>query len=129
MIRVGRLAVVVVWIGLLLALARSQWPPPAPVATQTEALPVADRTDDVWTGVYMKGQKVGYGHTRVVPAGDGYHISDRSFIRLSVLEHVESIRAVTEATAGADFALRSFDLTLDSGLGNFTVHGMVENGS
>lgn len=129
MLRIGRLAVVAVWIGLLLALAHSQWPHSTPLATDTNALPVSDRTDDVWTGVYMKGQKVGYGHTRITPAGDGYHVSDRSFLRLSVLDHVESIRAVTQATTSADFALRTFDLTLDSGIGDFTVHGTVENDS
>ena len=131
MLRVGRLAVVAVWIGLLLALARSQWPQPAPGPEVTDAkpLPVTDRSEDVWTGVYMKGQKVGYGHSRITPVADGYHISDRSFLRLSVLDHVESVRTVTEATAGPDFALRSFDLVLDSGLGDFTVRGTVENQS
>jgi hypothetical protein len=110
-------------------LARSQWPQTASAPAEVAPVAVADHGDDVWTGVYMRGEKVGYGHTRIVPAADGYRISDRSFLRLSVLDHVESIRAVTEATTGADFALRSFDVALDSGLGDFAVHGSVQDGT
>jgi len=126
--RVGRLAVVVVWGVLLLALARGQWaaaghektsaPPPAPA--------VAD-ADDTWMGVYMSGQKVGYSHSRTTPVAEGYQLEETSLLRLSVMDQVQTVRAVIDATTTSDFAVRAFTVTLDSGLGAFAVRGTADD--
>src|SRR5262245_13262841 len=126
MLRVGRLAVVAVWVGLLLALARSH----APLGTEAPGSPPAPApaavADDAWMGVYMRGQKVGYSHSRMTPADGGYRFEETSYLRLSVLEQVQTVRSVIDATTTPDFALRSFSVALDSGLGVFDVRGTVE---
>src|SRR5215831_3285310 len=126
MLRVGRVAVVVVWVGLLLALARSQWPLQS---ADPAGLPIvagaADAEDD-WMGVYMHGQKVGYSHTRLTPADGGYRLEETSLLRLSVLEQVQTIRVAIDATTAGDFAVRAFTVKLDSGLGAFDVRGSVD---
>lgn len=126
MLRVGRWVVVVVWAGLLLALARSQWPSalhdsaPAPPAADT-----APNLDDAWMGVYMNGQKVGYTHSRITPVEHGYHFEESSFLRLSVMEQVQTVRVMIDATTTPDFAVRAFTVTLDSGIGAFAVRGTM----
>jgi len=126
MLRVGRVAVVAVWCGLLLALARSQWPS----APSVSAPPVTAATlpaDDAWMGVYMRGEKVGYSHSRMTPVDGGYHLEESSLLRLSVLDRVQTVRATVDATTAADFALRDFTVSLDSDLGAFDVRGRVEH--
>ena len=130
MFRIGRWAVVAVWVGLLLALGRSQWPrhetsAPAPLPPVVDVAAV----DDAWMGVYMRAAKIGYSHGRVSPVADGYRLEESSYLRLSVLDQVQTVRVVTDATTTPDFALRSFTIALDSGLGVFDVQGSVEEGT
>jgi hypothetical protein len=77
MFRIGRWAVVAVWVGLLLALARSHWPRNEASAPAPRP-PAADVTvvDDAWMGVYMRGAKIGYSHGRVSPVADGYRLEE-----------------------------------------------------
>ena len=126
MLRVGRLAVVAVWVGLLLALARSQWPSAAPAPGEPPAVSGPVAADDAWMGVYMRGQKVGYSHSRMTPAPGGYRLEETSLLRLSVLDQVQTVRVVIDAETASDFAVRSFTVALDSGLGVFDVRGAVE---
>jgi len=125
MLRVARFAVVVVWLGLLVALVRSRGP------AESRGVPVspsaaAPAADDAWMGVYMRGEKIGYSHSRMVPDGDGYRLTETSVLRLSVLNEVQTVRLAIDASTGPDFAVRSFAFTLDSGLGPLDVHGTVE---
>jgi hypothetical protein len=124
MARVARIAVVALWVGLLIALTRAPPPSASAPAPALERLP--DAGDDTWTGVYMHGEKVGYGHTQTARVDDGYRITDVSLLRLSVLDRIETVRAVTDATTSADFALQAFRVTVDSGPVTLEVHGMVE---
>lgn len=125
MLRVGRLAVVAVWVALLLALARSQWPS-AQEPVQAPAASGAGATDDAWMGVYMRGQKVGYSHSRMTPIDGGYRLEETSFLRLSVLDQVQTVRVAIDATTTPAFAVQSFTVALDGGLGVFDVRGAVE---
>lgn len=129
MLRIGRWAVVAVWVGLLLALARSQWPQGGhePLAPPAPGGPVA--ADDAWMGVYMRGQKIGYSHSHVTPVTDGYRFEEDSYLRLTVLEQEQTVRIVTDATTTPEFVLRAFTIKLDSGLGVLDVRGSVANGT
>src|SRR5262245_17125665 len=129
MLRVGRLAVVAVWIGLLLVLARSHWPLTGDEAAPPPAPSGALAADDAWMGVYMRGQKIGFSHSRTTPIEGGYRFEETSYLRLKVLEQVQTVRAVIDATTTSDFALRTFSVALDSGLGVFDVRGAVEDGA
>src|SRR5215470_14917098 len=124
--RFGRLAVIALWVGLLVALARSQWSMAArePDAAPPPNAPVA--ADDAWMGVYMRGEKIGYSHERIVPDGDGYRFEETSLLRLSVLGEVQKVRVNIDARTASDFAVRSFTLALDSGLGAMDVSGTAD---
>src|SRR5262249_16391189 len=107
-VRVARLAVVGVWIALLVALARPLLPVGSTHAGDAvpAAAPASD--DDEWMGLYMADHKIGYSHSRMAPDGNGYRLEDTSYMRLSVLDQVQTVTAVTTATTGGDYALRSF---------------------
>jgi hypothetical protein len=126
MLRIGRWAVVAVWVVLLLALARSHWPDAVPEPAPLPPLAVAVDADDAWMGVYMRGQKVGYSHSQIRPVDGGYRLHENSFLRLTVLNQEQTVRIVTTAQTGEDFALRAFTVALDSGLGVLDVRGRVD---
>lgn len=130
MVRVGRWAVLVVWIGLLLALGYSKWPSHevGDAAASGPAAAIGADDDEIWMGVYMRGEKIGYARSQFVPERDGYRIRDQSYLRLTVLEQVESVRLAIDAVADATLALESFALRVESDVGDFTVHGAVRDG-
>jgi hypothetical protein len=128
MLRLARYAVVVVWAALLIALARSHLPA-TQAAPSTAPLPASARAasaGDEWSGLYMKGHKVGYAHSRVAPSADGYRLDDTSVMRLTVLDSEQNVRAVIGADTGLDWALRHFSVALTTDLGSFEVRGAVE---
>jgi hypothetical protein len=120
------MAVVVVWVGLLLALVRTRAPAPSEQPGPAPALDAAAVADDAWMGVYLHGQKVGYGHSRMTPAPGGFRFEETSYLHLAVLDQVQNVRSAIDATTSPDFALRTFSVSLDSGLGVFDVRGNVE---
>jgi hypothetical protein len=79
-------------------------------------------------GVYMQGNKIGYTRQRRIPGKDGYQFEDQSVLRLTVLDTVQTIRTSVQGEAAADHSLRSFSLSLRSGVGDLGVKGTVDAG-
>lgn len=130
-LKAARWMLVLVWLGLLVALVRrpsfeapSNSSSPAPVLGAT---PVSG-SEDSWMGLYMQGNKIGYSHERRLPAGDGYRFEDQSLLRLTVLETAQTVRTLVKAEVGADHSLRSFSVSLRSGVGDLRVDGTVGAG-
>jgi hypothetical protein len=124
----ARFVIVSVWVGLLLML----WQQPA-VETSLigpEILPQSASLDarSGWMGLYMQDRKVGYSNFEISPRGEGYLVTDRSVLRLRVMDTNQTIHAHTIAETDADYGLQSFRVRLQSGVGNFAVEGVVEGG-
>jgi hypothetical protein len=131
-VRVIRFAIVGAWAALLIALATSQLPHPAdPVDPDGHGpQPLAEGAgEEIWTGVYMNGSKIGYGHYRAAPATDAsIRIDETSLLRLTVLDREQTVRATVTAHAGSDLAIRRFEVALITDLGTFAAHGRVADG-
>lgn len=127
MVRAVRFAIVGVWAGLLIALASSSLPhqPADQIGTDTGGAATA-AGEDVWSGIYMKGSKIGYGHYRATPDGDGLRLEETSMLRLTVLDREQTVRATINGSAASDLSLRRFDVALTSDLGTFAARGTVE---
>lgn len=130
--RATRFAIVGVWAGLLIALASPHlWPagePPAPAPGDVPRMAAAASGEDVWSGIYMNGSKIGYGHYRSTPAAAGLRIEETSLLRLTVLDREQTVRATVTADADADFSMRRFDVALTTDLGTFAARGTVSEG-
>jgi hypothetical protein len=127
--RVVRLGVVAAWLILVGILVRDHFaapaPAPGPPAATASSLPVPDES---WMGVYMHDRKIGYSHERVVATEDGYRFAEDSLLRLTVMDAEQTVRAHIDATTGRDYALQSFSLSLQSGLGALKATGTVDAG-
>lgn len=125
-----RLAIVGVWAALLIALASAHLPEAASQPGTALPPPAAQPLgDELWSGVYMKGSKIGYGRYSSAPsASGGLHIEETSMLRLTVLDRPQTVRAEVVAEADADYALRSFAVSLTSDLGTFAARGTIDGG-
>jgi hypothetical protein len=81
---------------------------------------------DRWYGIYMRGGKIGYMVTATRPVGDGYLITEQSFMRLNTLGTVQDVKMRTSTYVDQAFGLRSFDFKLSSQSADFRVKGELK---
>ncbi len=83
-------------------------------------------TSAEWRGVYYRNEKIGFTVSQTVPAGEGFELQEDGRLQMSLLgaRNVVSIR--THARVDRDFAIQSFDFSLDPGTGGTTVRGTID---
>ncbi len=82
-------------------------------------------TSAEWRGVYYRNEKIGFTVSQTMPAGKGFELQEDGRLQMSLLgaRNVVSIR--TRARVDKDFAVQSFEFSLDSGTGGTTVRGTI----
>ena len=78
-----------------------------------------------WRGVYYRGEKIGFTVSQTVPLEDGFELQEDGRLQMSLLGATTAAAIQTKAQVGRDFALRSFEFSLDPGTGRVTVSGRV----
>lgn len=80
-----------------------------------------------WRGVYYRNEKIGFTVSQTIATDDGFELQEDGRLQMSLLgaRNVVSIR--TTARVGRDFALRSFDFSLDPGTGGTRVRGELQD--
>jgi transglutaminase-like putative cysteine protease len=83
-------------------------------------------TSAEWRGVYYRNEKIGFTVSQTIPAGEGFELQEDGRLQMSLLgaRNVVSIR--TRARVDKDFAVQSFDFSLDPGSGGTTVRGTID---
>ncbi len=121
--RLARIALLVLWVGLMFALLRAPEDSP-PTRTQLP-IQVSGSAREGWMGLYLNQRKVGYSHFESTPIEGGYQIVDRSVLRLRMLERDQTIFTQSTAETAADHSLKSFRVRLQSDIGRFQLRGEV----
>ncbi len=113
-----------VWLGLMVTLWNS---PEGEVST---VLPEIRREapDQGWMGLYLEDRKVGYSNFKISEKAGGHTLLDRSVLRLRMLDTNQTVNAQTVAETDETYALESFKMRLQSGVGNFQLSGEVKDG-
>jgi transglutaminase-like putative cysteine protease len=130
--RIVRFLLIAIWLGLVGVLVHEQLGPFGSATAPASDPPVENAeavAQDTWMGVYMQGRKIGYTHHRQVPNDDGYRLEEESVLRLTVLDTVQTVRTRIDAEVDPEHALRSFSVSLKSGVGDLVARGTVEDGS
>jgi transglutaminase-like putative cysteine protease len=78
-----------------------------------------------WRGVYYRGEKIGFTVSQTVPKGDGFELQEDGRLQMSLLGATTAVTIHTVASVDSDFALRSFEFSLDPGTGPVAVRGHV----
>jgi hypothetical protein len=129
-VRALRWSVVVLWVALVGILVHAQMPSGQSAERVVGAADApgdtnAQAAEESWMGVYMRDQKIGYSHHRVAPTADGYRIEELSVLRATILATAQTVRFSAQGNLGRDFALRDFEVSLQSGVGTFELNGHV----
>lgn len=78
-----------------------------------------------WRGVYYRGEKIGFTVSQTVPKDDGFELQEDGRLQMSLLGATTAATIHTVARVDSDFALRSFEFSLDPGTGPVAVRGQV----
>ncbi len=79
-----------------------------------------------WRGVYYRGEKIGFTVSQTVPRDDGFELQEDGRLQMLLLGASSSAALHTAARVDSNFALRSFDFSLDPGTGAIVVRGRVD---
>jgi len=78
-----------------------------------------------WRGVYYRGEKVGFTVSQMVPKGDGFELEEDGRLQMSLLGATSAATIRTRAQVDSNFALRTFQFSLDPGTGPIEVDGAL----
>lgn len=109
---------------LTVLIHRHYWSPMPRVAdfvSDKEAL----NLNEVWMGIYFRGEKIGYTFTTLKRSGNGYEIYEHALMHLTISGVKQRIESRLKATTNSGFRLQSFDFQLLSGPARFHLEGTV----
>lgn len=110
-----RVAVVLVWFGMLALLARETWVMPPTVTLPVDSLvPV-----ETWMNVHQDGRKVGVTHQAWTVEGDAVTIHETTRLRLQVLGTPQLVHTELKAVLSRDYSLQQAEFKLVSAGGSF----------
>jgi hypothetical protein len=80
-----------------------------------------------WRGVYYRGEKIGFTVSQTLQKDDGFELEEDGRLQMSMLGATTAATIHTVARVDPNFALRSFEFSLDPGTGPVTVRGKADN--
>jgi hypothetical protein len=118
-----KVAIVLIWVGLTVALIQRNQMLPNVVITPEEDLEDAE----TFMAVYFRDQKVGYSERVISKRQDGYFVSQNIYLRLNLMGSVQELRTLTTAELSPDMALNSFDFYMSAGPIKYNLKGWVRD--
>ena len=121
--RLASVAVLIAWIASMTALVnRSYLQASSSLATDLARY----GSQAAWRGVYYRGEKIGFTVSQIVRAGEGFEIQEDARLQMTLLGATTPVAVRTTARVDRDFALQSFDFSLDPGTGPMRIEGRLE---
>ncbi len=116
-----KILILLVWAGLMAVLVHRVYIEPeslVPVATDLAE-------SEEWTAIHLKGQKVGYSVQTIKKTETGYHLDQKTFLRMN-LGQVMDLWTRTSARLGPGLDMESFDFQLAAGPVEYRLAGMLD---
>lgn len=79
-----------------------------------------------WRGVYYRNEKIGFTVSQTVPTDEGFELQEDGRLQMSLLGARNMVSIRTRAQVDREFAVRTFEFTLDPGSGGTTVRGTIQ---
>jgi hypothetical protein len=110
----------------LLLIKRHLSAPPPPLALRGVAT-ITEPTQESW-GVFYRGEKIGHASQTITPRDKGYHIWDRSLLRLQVLGTTQNATTHLDMDVDQEWTLEKFNFVLQTNGGRFHARARVTPG-
>jgi hypothetical protein len=120
-------AIVLFWCLMnFLLLKRQLGAPPPPLALRG-APTFHQPTREFW-GVFYRGEKIGHASQTITPRDKGYHIQDRSLLRLQLLGTTQNATTYLDMDVDQEWTLEKFNFLLQANGAKFHARGRVAPG-
>ncbi|MBN2106175.1 MAG: transglutaminase domain-containing protein [Deltaproteobacteria bacterium] len=118
--------IVVCWIALMAMLAVKQIAAFRPVQLDKQFIGATVESRQEWSGIYLKGSKIGYSSSELKRIEEGYHITEEVFMDLTVMDMPQRIQTHVNVVADGEMRLQIFSFKLTSGVISMSVSGTVQ---
>ncbi len=115
--------VLVAWIAMMVVLARRSYIDQTSSNLATDLARYGSTAS--WSGVYYRGEKIGFTVTQTVRTDDGFELDEDGRLQMSLLGAITAATVHTTARVDKNFVLRSFEFSIDPGTGAVAVKGQV----
>lgn len=85
-----------------------------------------DSSQKEWKEIFLKGRKVGYSISFIVPFQGGYFIQDEVFLRLNLMGLDKGIYTITQTNTDEKFIIKDFVFKMKAGIVSYDISGKVE---
>jgi transglutaminase-like putative cysteine protease len=79
-----------------------------------------------WRGVYYRGEKIGFTVSQTLPTDEGFELQEDGRLQMLLFGAASAATVHTTARVDRNFALQTFEFSLDPGTGPVKVAGRVE---
>ena len=117
------LLVLVAWVGCMAVLVNRSYLQASPVNLATDLARYGPTA--TWRGVYYRGEKIGFTVSQTIRMEEGFELQEDARLVMTLFGSTSTTTIHTTAWVDTNFALRSFEFSLDPGTGPRRVHGAV----
>jgi len=121
--RILTLSLLTVWVLAMALLVRKEAVRVLSVSGSQEVLAKDEDFREEWLGLYYQKNKIGYTTTSYSRDNGGYHIVQKSYLKLQLMGKGEEATVLTEGRLAGDYTVRSFSFNLQSRSGGLKVTG------
>lgn len=98
----------------------------APGLADGETAAAGEEFREEWMGLYQGESKIGYNHSILYRTEDGYVLQDEMLLRLKLMGETKETRVRLDASLGADWSIREFEIEALSDFMDFAAEGRVQ---
>jgi transglutaminase-like putative cysteine protease len=117
------LVMLVAWVASMAVLVNRSYLQASPANLATDLARYGSTA--VWRGVYYRGEKIGFTVSQTVRTDTGFELQEDGRLQMLLLGQDSAATLHTTARVDQNFALRSFEFSLDPGTGPIKVTGTV----
>ena len=117
-------AALIAWVAVMAVLVNRSYIQAAPTNLATDLARYGPTA--VWRGLYYRGEKIGFTVSQTVRTDQGFELQEDGRLQMLLFGQDSAATLHTSARVDEQFALESFEFSLDPGTGAIQVRGTVE---
>ena len=118
-----KVVVLIAWVASMAVLVNRSYLQASPASLATDLARYGSTA--VWKGVYYRGEKIGFTVSQTIRTEEGFELQEDGRLQMMLLGATTAAALRTTARVDQNFALQSFEFSLDPGTGAVQVRGAI----
>ena len=119
-----KVVVLIAWVASMAVLVNRSYLQATPASLATDLARYGSTA--VWKGVYYRGEKIGFTVSQTIRTEQGFELQEDGRLQMMLLGATTAAALRTTARVDQNFALQSFEFSLDPGTGAVQVRGAID---